>query len=107
MASKRWKALERTAAEKLKGRRITEHWTLFRERPDVVVPDFRLVCDCKAYERFSHHTMLETVKEKYCGPGDIPVLVSKSARQTGECITIPLDFFATLLDTLRSKGGTP
>ena len=98
--SKRWKALERDTAEALGGRRVTEPWDLFNERPDVLVdlPDGkRLVIDCKALRRFAHHSMLEGIQRKYCQPGDVPCLVSKHERQTGEYATIPMDFLAELL----------
>lgn len=105
--SERWKTLERTAAEKLGGRRIVEHWTLFQERPDVVVDDFRLIVDAKAHKAFSHHTLIDAVKEKYCTtPGDVPALVTKSARQNGEYVTVPLDFLSELLNRIRALPPT-
>jgi hypothetical protein len=99
MAS-RWKQLERDTAAALGGRRVTEPWFLFNERPDVVVPlsdGRRLVIDTKAHKRFAHHSMLEGIQRKYCQPGDVPCLVSKHERQTGEYATIPLAFLAGLL----------
>ena len=100
MASKRWKDLERLAAEALGGRRITEPWFLFRERPDVIVPladGRRIVIDCKAYQRFAHHTLLEACQAKYCTGADVPALVTKHSGQRGAYITVPLDFMAELL----------
>lgn len=105
--STRWKTLERTAAAKLGGRRVTEPWCLFRERPDVLVDlpgGRRLIVDCKAYRRFSVHSMLEAIEAKYCaGANDIPVVVTKHERQAGECATVPLDFLAGLLAAVRDK----
>lgn len=106
MASQRWKNLERTAAEVLGGTRVVEHWTLFRERPDVIVglrDGRRLVVDAKAHKAFSHHTLIDSVRKKYCRPGDVPCLVTKSARQIGEYVTIPLSFLAELLNALASN----
>lgn len=99
--SERWKALERIAAAKLGGERVVIPWDLFQQRPDCVVDDFRLVIDCKAHERFSHHSLLSAVREKYCSPGDVEVLVTKHAGQVGEYATVPLDFFASLLNEVR------
>lgn len=99
--STRWKSLERTAAEKLGGRRVVEPWNLFRERPDVVVSDLHLVAECKAFRAFRHHTILDRVRDKYCKPGDQPVLITKSERQQGEYITLGLDFFSDLLNEIR------
>ena len=104
--SRRWAALETVAAEKLGGVRVVEPWLLFRERPDVVVDlpgGGRLICDCKAYRRFSHHTLLEAVQSKYCQPGDVPVLVTKTQGQVGAFITVPLEFLAELLNKVRAN----
>ena len=97
----RWKELERTAARLLGGERVTVPWTLFQTRPDVRVRDFDLVIDCKAHQKFSHHSLLESIRQKYCEPHHVPCLVTKSARQVGECATVPLDFLAGLLAEIR------
>lgn len=98
--SQRWKHLERVAARKLGGKRIVREW-LFEKAPDVVVPDFGLIIDCKAYRRFAHHTLLETAQRKYTRPGEHVALVTKHSGQVGEYITVPLDWFAAILDELR------
>jgi hypothetical protein len=105
--SRRWATLETATAEALGGERVTEPWFLFNERPDVVadLPDGgRLVCDCKAYQKFSHHTLLEAVQSKYCQPGDMPALVTKAHGQVGAFVTVPLDLLAALLK--RAGGQT-
>jgi hypothetical protein len=104
--SKRWKTLERDTAEALGGRRVVEDWTLFKERPDVLVDDFRLVVDAKAYARFAHHALLDAVRRKYCQPGDVPVLVTKHAGQVGAYVTVPIDFLASLMNQVRSNTTT-
>ena len=98
--SDRWKTLEKHAADTLGGTRVVEDWTLFNQRPDVIVQlsdNRRMIVECKAYERFSHHTIIEGCKEKYCTGTDVPALVSKAAGQVGEFITLPLDFVSELL----------
>lgn len=71
---------------------------------DVIIDDFpHLKVDAKYRVRHSHHSLLEEIVAKYCkDPGDIPVLVTKSHRQVSENVTIPIDFFATLLDAVRA-----
>jgi hypothetical protein len=100
--SERWKALEREAAETLHGRRVLRRWDLFETAPDVLVEDFRLVIDAKAYKKFAHHTLMATITRKYCGPGETPVLVTKAERMRGAYATVPLEFLARLLDELRA-----
>lgn len=107
--STRWKDLERAAADALGGERVVEHWTLFRERPDVIAPlpdGRRLVVDAKAYKRFSLHTLLDAVRKKYCTANDVPALVSKHAGQSGAFVTLPLADFADLLDMARATSPT-
>jgi len=101
--SERWKELERAVARKLKGRRFPRWLDFGKSAPDVVVDDFpELVIDAKAYRRFSHHTLLNEIEQKYCGAGDVPVLVTKAQGQRGEYATVPLDWLAGLLDEVRT-----
>ena len=107
MSSNRWKTLERTTANILGGERVTESWTLFNTRPDVLVPlpnDRRMVCECKAYKRFSHHKLIETCQAKYCTGNDVPALITKHAGQHGEYITLPLQFVSELLKTKKDQN---
>jgi hypothetical protein len=102
----RWKDLERTAAQKLHGRRFPRWLDFGQSAPDVVVDDFpELIIDAKAYRRFAHHTLIEDIKQKYCGRGDVPVLVTKAQGQRGEYVTVDLDYFAALLEELRRARG--
>lgn len=104
----RWKELERTVARKLKGRRFPRWLDFGQSAPDVVAVDGypELVVDCKAYRRFSHHTLMETIEAKYCDrPGDVPVLVTKAEGQRGEYVTLPLDFLAELLERAKGKAN--
>ena len=65
MSSERWKSLERTAARKLRGRRVIRRWDLFESAPDVVAIDgFPLVVDAKAYKRFAHHGLMQEIERK-------------------------------------------
>lgn len=100
----RWKELERTAARKLRGERVPRWLDFSQSAPDVLaVEGFpALVVECKAYRRFSLHTILDTVRAKYCEPGDVPVLVTKHEGQRGEYATVPLDFLADVMDEVRT-----
>lgn len=100
----RWKDLERTTAAKLGGIRFPRWLDFGQSAPDVVIPDQPwLIIDCKSRKRFAFHTLMETIESKYCTtPGSIPVLVTKAHGQRGEYCTIPLDFFARILDRIRT-----
>lgn len=96
-----WEKLEDDTATALGGKRLARDWAAFESAPDVEVPDFRLVCDCKAHQHFRHHTLLETCRRKYCGISQVPALVTR--RPGGRAsITVPLDFLAGLLDEVRA-----
>jgi hypothetical protein len=101
MPSRRWKALEEKAASVLGGRRINRVWFEFEKAPDVLVPDFNLIVDAKAYRRFSHHGLLDTIREKYCQGDQVPALVTKAQGQRGEYVTVPMDFLGRLFDEIR------
>lgn len=103
--STRWKRLESYAADLLGGRRVIEDWTLFRRRPDVIVSDFRLVIDAKAFKHFSLHRHLDKVQSEYCTPGDVPCVVTREPGDAPAYITVPLAYFADLLNELRSARG--
>ena len=106
--SRRWATLEQATADALHGERVIEPWFLFQERPDVVADlpgGGRLVVDCKAYRRFSHHTLLEAVQSKYCQPGDVPALVTKAQGQRGAFVTIPLEVLGGLLKAAKPKAN--
>jgi hypothetical protein len=98
--STRWKSLERDTADVLGGRRVVEDWTLFRERPDCVVDDFDIVVDAKAYNRFSHHRLIENCERKYCGSSQTPCLVTREPGRRAYA-TIPLTFLGELLNRIR------
>ena len=96
-----WEELEADTAKLLGGTRVRRDWSLFESAPDVEVPDFNMVCECKAYHRFSHHRLLETCKRKYCGSAEVPALVTR--RPSGRpVISLPLDFVAGLLNEVRA-----
>jgi len=103
--SRRWATLEADTAAVLGGRRITEPWFLFHERPDVVkdLPDGgRLIVDTKAYQRNAACTLLETCRAKYAtAPDDTPCVVIKTPGRSTAVAIVPLDFLANLLKTTR------
>lgn len=106
MSSNRWKDLERKVARVLGGRRKLRGANFGQAADDdVSVKDFpNLRIDCKAYKHFGHHTLMREIAQKYCKKGDdVPVLVTKHEGQKGEYVTIPLEFFAHLLNQMR-KG---
>ena len=108
--SERWKTLERTAAEKLRGRRVQR--LLFgygASMPDVIEIDHfpHVVVECKSRRRFAFHAILEETASKYCQRGETAILVTKSRRQIGEIASMPLNFFADLLDRLRRIERPP
>jgi len=100
--STRWKALERTAARKLGGRRIVRA-DFFESSPDVRIDDFNLVVECKTRKSFSFHRHMEQAR-KYCRPGEVPCLATKAEGQIGEYVTVPLDWLASLMDSARRAG---
>jgi len=72
----------------------------FESCPDVEVSDMGWIVDCKAWAKFAHVKLIETVKDKYCGPGEVPMLICREPR--GEVYaTIPLATLAELLDEIR------
>lgn len=101
--SQRWKQLERSVAEALGGSRVLRGADFSESDVDVKVADMpNLKVDCKAHARFAHHSLVDEVREKYChDPEDVPVLVTKASRQIGANVTIPLEYFAWLLNVVR------
>lgn len=97
--SQKWKALEKTSARKLRGRRIVRQ-DFFESSPDVVVEDFSLVVERKSRKNHAFHAFLQQA-QKYCLADETPVLITKSANQIGEFATLPLDTLAELLDEIR------
>jgi len=98
--SRRWKVVEKRAADALGGRRVDLPWTCFQERPDFYVDDFRMVGDSKAYARFSFHRHLEAIQSKYCQHGETPILVTQEPRKPAVA-SLPLDALAGLLNLIR------
>ena len=106
--STRWKELERVAAQKLGGRRVPRWLDFGMSAPDVIVEDFGLILDCKAHRTFSFHSLMNAIRDKYCERAtDVPCLITKSERQRGEFVTLPLDYFAGLLDAVREARNQP
>jgi hypothetical protein len=72
----------------------------FESSPDVAVQDFQLLVECKSRQRHAFHAFMEQAR-KYCGPDEVPALVTKSHGEHGEIISLSLDTFASILDELR------
>jgi hypothetical protein len=101
--SRAWADLETRAAEILKGQRDHTRWDLFTVRDDIHVRDFpELKIDAKYRQRHSFHALLADIRGKYCKrDGDVPVLVTRTARESDIYCTVPLEYFAGLLDAAR------
>ena len=109
MTSKRWKDLERLAAEALGGERVVTPWQLFKARPDVVapLPEGRLIVECKQYARHAHHRFLEKCTSLYCDhTGDIPCLITRENGHGEAYASVPLDFFSKLLTAAAGRKGS-
>lgn len=100
--SRRWSALETVCAEKLGGTRDKTPWFEFVKRCDVVVPDFSLKIDAKAYARFRHHRLFETIEQKYCDADEHAVLVTREPGRRA-LVTIELEFLSNLLNQIRAE----
>lgn len=97
-----WKDLERRTAERLRGQRVIRRWDLFESAPDVVLEDLRLVVDCKRYQRFAHHALLDAVQQKYCAEGETGLLVTSTPNRHDPVVSVPLSYFADLLAEVRT-----
>ena len=101
---KAWKELEKTVAKTLGGKRVSR--TYYGEsNTDVIVPDFpQLKIDCKRYKRFRAFSLFEEVRKKYCKkPDDQAVLVLRQHGKKTKLAVIDLDYFAKLIDHVRSS----
>lgn len=99
---KPWKELEKKAASVMGGTRINRAADYGISDVDVVLPDFPgLKIDCKVRRRHAHHALVEEIREKYCKSGGSPVLVTKHGYSHREYVTVDLDLFVTILDSLR------
>jgi hypothetical protein len=101
-----WKALEREAARELDGERVSRGDDFSRSDVDVRVKGLPMVkVDAKYRVRHAHHSLMAEVEEKYCDPGDVPVLVTKHHRQRGAHATLPLWFVGVIFKLLRDAHG--
>ncbi len=107
--SQAWKNLERETAKALGGRRVLRGMDFSQSATDVIVDDFpQLKIDCKYKKNgFSHHSLLDEIEDKYCqdilGPHvPVAVLVTKSGREVGACVTMRLGEFVGLLQDIRN-----
>lgn len=101
--SQAWKDLERLAAEKLRGKRLSRGDNFARKDVDVIAEFRALRIDGKYRRAHAHHTFMAEIERKYCvKPGDVPVLVTKHPGQQGAYVTVPLDHYALLLDAART-----
>lgn len=102
--SQQWKALEREAARELRGKRVHRGADFSESAVDVELEELlaHLKVDGKYRVKHAHHSFLEEVRKKYCGPHDVPILVTKHHRQRGAVVSCPLEFFGLLLDAYRA-----
>lgn len=101
-----WKEWERQVARALRGRRVAR-LDLFESSPDILVPDFGLIVEAK-YRRaqpFRHHAVLHAAQRKYARPGQTVLLATKTGCEPGGYVTVPLWWFAGLLDRIREQEG--
>lgn len=100
--SQSWKSLERLVAQKLGGRRVLRGANFSQKDTDVELPDFpHWALDCKYRAKHAHHRFLAEIRKKYCGPGNVPVLITKARSERGAVVSMSLDDFACLLAALR------
>ncbi|MBL94999.1 MAG: hypothetical protein CMF70_06810 [Magnetovibrio sp.] len=103
--SEAWKALERLAAKELGGTRITRGHNFAVSEPDVYIADFEhLKVDCKRRKQsFTHHTMLQGIKDKYCvSHDDVPVLITRNHGERGAVMSLYLKDGGALLNNIRT-----
>jgi len=104
--SKAWKALERTTAKKLRGKRVWRA-SYSIEDVDVNIPDFpSFKIDTKRYKKFRTFALYEKMKAKYCKSAkDNAILILRQWNKQTKLVVIDIDLFAKLLDFVREKGG--
>ena len=100
--SKPWKELEKSTAVALDGVRVNRADDYGVSDVDVVLPYCsHLRLDCKYRASHAHHSLVETIRRKYCKDGDWPVLVTKHRGSHREYVTIDLSLFAALVKQLK------
>lgn len=106
MRSKAWKALERTAAKELQGKRVIRS-DYGEKNTDVAIPDFpSFKVDTKRYKRFQTFSLYEIVKKKYCKSAkDNPILILRQWNKQTKLVVVDIELFAKLLDFVREKEG--
>ena len=102
-----WKDLERSTARALGGQRILRGDDFRKSVPDVFVADRpRWKVDCKYKSSgWAHHKILDEVRRKYCAPGDVGIIVTKSGGQKGAVVSMALEDFVLIVAALRGSGG--
>lgn len=99
-----WTQFERDVANALGGQRYPRDVFRFEPAPDVLVPDVGLVVDAKLRCRWHHHNLLAKVKQKYCRPGEWPVLVTRRSGRPGAVVSCELELFRELLAAWRKEN---
>lgn len=105
-----WKALERTVAETLGGKRVHRANDFGVSDVDVKIEDFpHWKIDAKLRKRgWKHHAMLREVAKKYCRDvGDMALLVTKNGGEHGAVVSLSLRDFGILTATLRALRPDP
>ena len=98
--SQTWKNLERQIAKSLGGKRILRGDDYSQSKPDVFLPSNpNLIIDCKYRQNFNHHQLFKEIKNKYCTNNEqIPILITKQAKEHNNLVTIDLEYFKFLLE---------
>jgi len=99
MPDANWKRLERQAAKRLGGARVSRGDNFARSDTDVKIPGLpHLKIDCKYRKQIGVRSLYEEARKKYCKePGDQMVLIVKERYQQSTLVVLDLDFFAWLL----------
>jgi len=103
--SQRARTAEIKAAKILGGERIIRH-SYSEKIHDVDVPLMpHWKVDSKKYNRFKHHSLLETIRQKYCTcKEEVPILVTQEKSKRLMLITMPIEEMARILEQVRELG---
>jgi hypothetical protein len=96
--SQAWKNVERKTAAGMGGTRHSRGADFSESAPDIdfkIIPGMSPKVDCKwSGKTWRHHTLLQEIDDKYCKAEiDVPFLVTKQARETGEVVSMKMKHF--------------
>lgn len=103
--SQRARTAEIKTAKILGGERILRH-NYSEKIHDVdlpLMPHWKI--DSKKYQHFKHHSLLESIRIKYCTcKEEVPILVTQEKGKRSMLITMPIEEIARILDQVRELG---